>query len=483
MNADSTAILTWLAIATLEIAILLTLALIIELTVARSPAARHAVLFWALIAAGACPLLTVAARWSGVTPHRNLTRLIIPAHFIAHAQAEPSSIAASPISVANAKHLRRFSTTSLLVAVWLIGVLAMLARLAHGLIRIRRLRLSASTLPAPQVASLAPRLTAALGWPLPEIYVSPATVMPIAIGFLRPVVILPQRILDQLDPQQLHCVVLHEAAHVARRDPLSGLYQRLLAAVFWFHPLVHIANRRLSAAREDLCDNHVLRVARPAEFAQTLLTIATSLGRPRRALPAATLINSPGALESRVARLLTKRRCTMTRVTRAKTAAIALTFAAVALAAAATAAPEPPADLSSRPAAADALPHSVRIERGATRFADGDWIKITEIRGTAPKMEAGNIYWVKGKYKLASHDKANLGASVTARTEEYARSHVLRTQRTTIEKGEGEFSLIFPMYHNGWPHVSFYPAGSAGNSFGGIYFGTGETLLKKSWDE
>ena len=38
------------------------------------------------------------------------------------------------------------------------------------------------------------------------------------------------------------------------------------------------------------------------------------------------------------------------------------------------------------------------------------------------------------------------------------------------------------MYHNGWPHVSFYAADD-GNGFGGVYFGTGETLLKKWWDE
>jgi hypothetical protein len=39
------------------------------------------------------------------------------------------------------------------------------------------------------------------------------------------------------------------------------------------------------------------------------------------------------------------------------------------------------------------------------------------------------------------------------------------------------------MYDNGWPHVSFYPAASVGGASARAYFGTGQTLLKKLWDE
>jgi len=55
----------------------------------------------------------------------------------------------------------------------------------------------------------------------------------------------------------------------------------------------------------------------------------------------------------------------------------------------------------------------------------------------------------------------------------------MRTQKLTLEKGEGRFSLIFYMWSEGSPHVSFYPV-PTGSSFAGIYFGTGDSVFKKS---
>jgi hypothetical protein len=82
---------------------------------------------------------------------------------------------------------------------------------------------------------------------------------------------------------------------------------------------------------------------------------------------------------------------------------------------------------------------------------------------------------------LKSRDKAALSAFVTAKDAADARSRVLPIQTTRVNRGEGTFTLILPVRHGGWPHVSFYPAGG-GNGFGGIYFGTGDTVLKRWWD-
>ncbi|HWB11893.1 MAG TPA: hypothetical protein VG826_21865 [Pirellulales bacterium] len=140
---------------------------------------------------------------------------------------------------------------------------------------------------------------------------------------------------------------------------------------------------------------------------------------------------------------------------------------------------EAPATPAQEPDASE-FPHVVKFEQGATRFLDGDNISILEIRGTAETFTPGNRYWIRGEYTLKSHDGAMVAAYTTAMDAENGRSASLRIQSTVVDKGSGTFTLILPMGYRGWPHVSFYPAGG-GDGFGGNYFGTGDSVLKRWW--
>src|SRR3990172_7570692 len=123
----------------------------------------------------------------------------------------------------------------------------------------------------------------------------------------------------------------------------------------------------------------------------------------------------------------------------------------------------------------------VPFVQAASSFQDGDKITILEVRGTAKTFKPGNIYWIKGTYTLRSHDRAMLAAYVTAKDAAHGTSPTLSVQSTNVDRGEGTFTLFLPMTYRGWPHVSFYPA-DGGEGFGGIYFGTGDSVLKK-WSE
>ncbi len=126
------------------------------------------------------------------------------------------------------------------------------------------------------------------------------------------------------------------------------------------------------------------------------------------------------------------------------------------------------------------LPTAVRFEQGATNFVSGDRITITEVRGTADRFAPGNLYMIKGTYTLASHHQAMLAAYVTAKDAENGRGASQRSQMTNVNRGQGTFTLFLPMSCRGWPHVSFYPDGG-GESFGGNYFGTDDSVLKRWW--
>ena len=103
-------------------------------------------------------------------------------------------------------------------------------------------------------------------------------------------------------------MLIHECAHVARRDHLVGLLQRLTAVLFWPHPLVHVLNRRLAQAREELCDNFVLRGGLATGYAKTLLTLSVTMTTKRRPLLSYGILQPRWKLEDRVRGLLDKRR-------------------------------------------------------------------------------------------------------------------------------------------------------------------------------
>ncbi len=134
---------------------------------------------------------------------------------------------------------------------------------------------------------------------------------------------------------------------------------------------------------------------------------------------------------------------------------------------------------AARPDAASSspFPHTVKFEPGETRFDNGDVITIDEVDGTAATFTPGNIYWIKGTYTLASRDEATLAAYVTAADSQDARSYSFDVQTRDCKRGSGKFTLLLPMSYRGWPHVSFYPA-AGGQSFGGTYFGTGDSVRK-----
>jgi hypothetical protein len=132
-----------------------------------------------------------------------------------------------------------------------------------------------------------------------------------------------------------------------------------------------------------------------------------------------------------------------------------------------------------RPAATQAaggsdFPFVVAFEKGRAAFEKGDAITITEVRGTSAGM-GGGIYRISGTYTLASRGQAALAASVAAKRMEDAKGAWNPAQKVEVARGTGTFVLLLPVSVEGYPHVSFY---AGGGDFGGVYVGTGGTVLK-----
>jgi hypothetical protein len=100
--------------------------------------------------------------------------------------------------------------------------------------------------------------------------------------------------------EDVRLALLHEAAHVRRRDNVLHLFQRLVECALFFHPLVRLAGRKLTDAREQLCDEAAAGEDVRA-YATMLHRIAADLLHPR---PAPAVAMAHGALRARVAHIL-----------------------------------------------------------------------------------------------------------------------------------------------------------------------------------
>ncbi len=127
---------------------------------------------------------------------------------------------------------------------------------------------------------------------------------PAVVGALRPAVLMPRKLLDALSDEEIQDVLAHEFAHVAHRHLIAALFQRFLAAVYWPHPLIHLLNRELVVAREEMCDNAVLRSAGAARYARVLLRVAECRLQPRQFSASLGLFGPSTSLEKRVKSLL-----------------------------------------------------------------------------------------------------------------------------------------------------------------------------------
>jgi len=200
---------------------------------------------------------------------------------------------------------RPFPWAVSLTALWLGGVLLALLRPLLGLWGIARLSQGSTPVSDAPTLALASECASALGLSRMPILCQADAPVPMTWGWRRPVVLLPAEA-PGWPADRLRAVLLHELAHVRRRDWLSHRFADLVCALYWFHPLVWPVARRLRAEGEIACDDLVLTsgVAAP-DYARHLLDVARALRPISDAVPQAAIAMARTArLEGRLKMIL-----------------------------------------------------------------------------------------------------------------------------------------------------------------------------------
>ncbi|HEX6629429.1 MAG TPA: M56 family metallopeptidase [Gemmatimonadaceae bacterium] len=160
---------------------------------------------------------------------------------------------------------------------WPVGLIAVLGWLTVGRLRLRRFAREAWPLSNPEWQRIldAVRVEAGVTREL-KLMSSPAVSTPLTWGTRSPVILLPDDALDWTEDHR-RVVLRHEIAHVARGDSFAQLVAGFVCAIYWFHPLVWITERRLRAECERACDDRVVSLGTPAaDYAAHLLEVARS---------------------------------------------------------------------------------------------------------------------------------------------------------------------------------------------------------------
>ncbi|MGA8668897.1 MAG: M56 family metallopeptidase [Terracidiphilus sp.] len=162
-----------------------------------------------------------------------------------------------------------------LAAVWACGFLLMLFRWATQWRSAHRIVNDGGSLDqGPEIVALRNgEAEAQIRRPIPIVVTSKA-VEPGVFGIVRPVLLWPSGLSEQLDDVHIGAIVAHELEHVRRRDNLSCAVHRIAQALFWFHPLVYWVGWRMSEERERACDESVIaRITPPETYAESILKV------------------------------------------------------------------------------------------------------------------------------------------------------------------------------------------------------------------
>src|SRR3954470_7663924 len=178
---------------------------------------------------------------------------------------------------------------AIVAAIWFVGALIVLLRLAIGTWRVNQLAREGSRVEDGRWLSLTQRLANRLGVTRPlTLLRGERLAVPVTWGIVYPAVLLPEDA-DEWTEERRRFVLVHEMAHVKRFDALTQLVAQLAVAVFWFDPLVWFAAHQMRVEREHACDDYVLRDGTaPSLYAGELLEMVRSIGTPAhdRAAPA-----------------------------------------------------------------------------------------------------------------------------------------------------------------------------------------------------
>jgi len=127
---------------------------------------------------------------------------------------------------------------------------------------------------------------------------------PSVVGVLSPKIMIPVSFVESFSLEQLAPIVLHEQAHIERRDTWFSLLQEFIAVVFWWSPIIRILNKQIHVDRELACDLRAAKQLGNKQYAQSLVDCARIMVTQNRSVLAMGLFSQKKELSHRIEQVL-----------------------------------------------------------------------------------------------------------------------------------------------------------------------------------
>ena len=181
----------------------------------------------------------------------------------------------------------RATGVALILAIWCAGVILLSFRLAGSWLAVRRLVRDATRPVSPEIHTLVRRVAGRLALDrVVRVCESSAVVVPVMVGWLKPVVLLPASTISGLAPAQVEALIAHELAHVRRHDYVVNLLQAVVETLLFYHPAVWLVSSHVRTEREHCCDDLAVGVCDRLVYVTALADLAALNAVPRVALAA-----------------------------------------------------------------------------------------------------------------------------------------------------------------------------------------------------
>jgi len=190
---------------------------------------------------------------------------------------------------------------------WLATIAILASKLLIEIYNVNNLPLHSSIAPSAALSTRFDELAKQIKLPkTPQLLISLKAEVPMAIGWLKPVVLLPATMVTGLNSAQLEMLILHELAHIRRHDYLVNFLQTLIELLFFFHPSVHWIGKQMRNEREYCSDDIAVEHCGDAiAYAHTLTDTASLCSKNHlHTIPTMAMAASGGDLKARVLRLV-----------------------------------------------------------------------------------------------------------------------------------------------------------------------------------